>query len=78
MAARRKAWTYSENAVLIDNYEEKTIRELEDMLPGRSADSINCQIKRLKKKGKILGGKTADTKKRAYQQRHEDDVNKTD
>jgi hypothetical protein len=66
---RRKTWLYSEKAILIDNYHIKTIKELEEMLPGRNADSINAEIKRLKTAGKIKGGKEEETIKRAYYQR---------
>ena len=67
--ARRKNWTYTEERILIDNYNTKTIKELEQMLPGRQADSINCKIKRLKATGKIVEGKDDETIKRAYLQR---------
>jgi hypothetical protein len=36
---------------------------------GKSQESINCKIKRLKSAGKIKGGKEEDTIKRAYIQR---------
>ena len=65
----RKKWLYSEKALLINNYHDKTIAELEQMLPDRTADMINAEIKRLKAAGKIKGGKTDDTIQRAYLQR---------
>lgn len=67
--ARRIRWLYSEKALLIDNYRNKTIKELEVLLPKRNADMINAEIKRLKAVGKIKGGKTEDTKQRSYEQR---------
>lgn len=67
--ARRKVWLFSEKALLINNYHIKTIRELGEMLPNRNADMINAEIKRLKSKGKIKGGKTEETIQRAYYQR---------
>jgi len=67
--ARRKRWLYSEKAVLINNYHVKTIKELEELLSGRNADSINAEIKRLKAAGKIKGGKTEEAIQRAYYQR---------
>lgn len=67
--ARKKGWTYTEERILIDNYAIKTIRELEGMLPGREADSINCKIKRLKAAGKIKENKENEAIQRAYQQR---------
>lgn len=67
--ARRRTWTYTEKQTIIENYETKTIKELLDLLPGRNADMINAQIKRLKKARKLEGGKTEDTVKRAYEQR---------
>lgn len=70
--ARRRGWSYTEERLLIENYQLMTIKELEHLLPGRKADSINCKIKRLKAKGKIVSGKNTDVVKRAYEQRHVD------
>jgi hypothetical protein len=67
--SRKKEWRFSEEKILIDNYNEKTILELQELLPGRDADSINSKIKRLKTSGKIVGSRTEETKKRAYEQR---------
>lgn len=67
--ARRRTWTYTEKQILIDNYETKTIKELMDMLPGRNADMINAQIKRLRAAKKIDGYKEEEVVKRAYEQR---------
>lgn len=66
---RRKNWTYSEQKLLMENYETKTIKELLVMFPGRTAESLNNKIKRLKKAGKLIGGKTETTKQRSYSQR---------
>ena len=70
--ARKKRWTYTEEKALIDNYNDKTIKELMAMFPGRDEDSINSKVKRLKAKGKIVGGKTEATIQRAYVQRGDD------
>ncbi len=67
--ARRKGWLYSEKKILIENYETATIKELMEMLPGRNADMVNAQIKRLKKAKKIEGGKAKEAVKRALEQR---------
>ena len=66
---KRKGWKFSEEKILIQNYHTATIDELMGMLPNREADSINAKIKRLKKAGKIKGGKTEETISRAYEQR---------
>ena len=65
----RKGWSYTEERLLIENYHDMTIKELEDLLPRRNADMINAKIKRLKSIGKIAEGKTEETVKRAYEQR---------
>jgi len=65
----RRGWRFSEEKVLINNYEIKTIKELEAMLPGRNADMINAKIKRLKASGRLSKGKDSDAVQRAYQQR---------
>jgi len=67
---RRREWKFSEEKILIDNYHTSTIEELMDILPGREQDSINAKIKRLKKAGRIRGGKTEETIDRAYEQRN--------
>lgn len=69
---RRKGWSYSDEKKLIDNYHVKTIQELMTMFPGRSQESINNKIKRLKAAGKITGGKEDDVVQRAYEQRGQD------
>lgn len=69
---RRKGWSFSDEKKLIDNYHVKTIQELMVLLPGRSQESINNKIKRLKAAGKIKGGKEDDVKQRAYEQRGQD------
>jgi hypothetical protein len=70
--ARRKGWSFSDEKKLIDNYAVKTIQELMVMFPGRSQESINNKIKRLKTAGKIKGGKKDEVKDRAYKQRNQD------
>ena len=70
--ARRKEWTFSEEKILIEHYNSKTIKELMVMLPGRGKESINNKIKRLKSSGKIAEGKTDKAKNRAYHQRGKD------
>jgi hypothetical protein len=64
----KRIWRHSEEKILIDQYDTKTIKELMVIL-GKSQESINCKIKRLKSAGKIKGGKEEDTIKRAYIQR---------
>ena len=66
---RRRGWSYTEEKLLIENYHGKTIKELEEMFPSRPRESINNKIKRLKKAGKIRGGKTENTIHRSYVQR---------
>ena len=66
---RRRGWSFTEEKVLIDNYNKCTIKELEMMFPERSRESINNKIKRLKSAGKIAEGKDDDTVQRAYEQR---------
>lgn len=66
---RRRPWTYSEEKALLENYETKTIKELMVMFKGRTSESINNKIKRLKRVGKLAGGKTDITKQRSYNQR---------
>ena len=68
---KRRGWSYTEERVLIENYNRCTIKELEMMFPERSRESINNKIKRLKAAGKIAEGKTDDTVQRAYEQRGE-------
>jgi len=69
---RKKRWAYSEEKILIDKYSTTTIKELIIMFPGRDEDSINSKVKRLKAKGKIVGGKTEETIQRSYDQRGDD------
>lgn len=69
---KRKSWTFSEEKLLMENYESKTIKELIVMFKGRTPESINNKIKRLKKAGKLAGGKTDTTKQRSYIQRGKD------
>ena len=69
---RRRDWRSADEKKLIDNYAVKTIQELLIMFPGRTQESINNKIKRLKKEGKIKGGKIDDVVQRAYEQRGKD------
>lgn len=66
---KRYGWTFTEERILRDNYNDKTIKELEVLLVGRSRESINNKIKRLKAKGKITSGKSDIAVKRSYDQR---------
>lgn len=68
----RYGWTFTEEKTLKDNYNDKTIKELEVLLPRRSRESINNKIKRLKAKGKIMSGKSDVAVKRSYVQRGTD------
>jgi hypothetical protein len=67
--ARKKGWSFSEELLLKENYNNKTIKELEIMFPKRSREAINNKIKRLKFKKKIVEGKSLITIQRAYKQR---------
>lgn len=69
---RKKDWLKSEEKILIENYDTCSIKELMIKLPGRSQESINNKIKRLKSIGKIKGGKDDTAVKRAYEQRGKD------
>lgn len=66
---RRKSWKFSEKEILIKNYKTSTIQELMKMFPGRTADSINAEIKRLKAAGKIDGYKNIEAIARSLKQR---------
>lgn len=66
---RRKRWSFSDEKKLIDNYSTKTIQELLTMFSGRSQESINNKVKRLKAAGKIKGTKEEVVVERAYKQR---------
>lgn len=68
---RRRGWSHTETKILIEKYNQCTIKELEAIFPERSRESINNKIKRLKAAGKIAEGKTDDTIQRAYEQRGE-------
>lgn len=66
---KRRNWTYTEEKILVNNYKDKTIKELMGLLPKRDALSINCKIHRLKEADKIDSNKTKETVQRAYYQR---------
>ena len=67
--ARKKKWSFSEELLLKENYNDKTIKELEIMFPKRSREGINNKIKRLKFRKEIIGGKIMPAILRAYDQR---------
>ncbi len=67
---KQKTWRFTEEKILIDNYETCTIRELELLLPGRNNESINAKIKRMKRNGKLAGNRDEDARSRAFAQRH--------
>lgn len=69
MVIRSKSWGYSEEKLLMEKYDKLTIKELEQVFPNRSRESINNKIKRLKRIGKIKDGKDDTTIKRSYEQR---------
>ncbi len=69
MGIRSKNWGYSEEKLLMEKYDKLTIKELEQVFPNRSRESINNKIKRLKRSGKLKDGKNKDTIKRSYEQR---------
>lgn len=75
---KRRKWSFTEERVLIENYNDCTIKELEMMFPERGRESINNKIKRLKAAGKIAEGKTDDTVQRSYEQRGEQKLMKID
>ena len=66
---KRRGWSHTETKVLIECYDQCTIKELELTFPERSRESINNKIKRLKAAGKIAEGRDEVTIKRAYEQR---------
>jgi len=74
----KNKWGNTDTKKLMDNYNTKTIQELMVMFPNRSQESINNKIKRLKKAGKIKGGKKDDTVQRAYDQRGKDVLSTVD
>lgn len=61
-------WTRAEIQTLIDNYSNKTTQELEELFPRHTRKSIERQIEKLRKEGKI-GYRNRRTRKRAYRQR---------
>lgn len=66
---RRRKWLGSETNILIDNYKTKSIKELMELLPTRSQDSINNRIKHLKAAKKIKEEKSQEAIDRSYRQR---------
>ena len=67
--AKGRVWSYSEEKLLSENYENHTIKELMEMFPGRTQEGINNKIKRLKAQKKITTVKEEEVIKRAYKQR---------
>jgi hypothetical protein len=67
-----KRWSMFEEELLAENYNTMTIKELMELLPGKSQDSINAKIKRLKRKEKIEGSKDKDAVNRSYRQRRKE------
>lgn len=69
---KRKKWSLSDDDKLIQNYHTSTIKELIQKFDGsRSANSINAEIKRLRKRGLIKGYKDESTIDRSRKQRKE-------
>lgn len=64
-----RGWSYSEEKLLSENYASKTIKELLELLPGRSAPSINTKIRHMKNEKKINHNRDEDARRRAYFQR---------
>ena len=62
-------WTEIEIRVLKTLYKEFTIKELMQVFPQRTEESINSQIKRLKDQGIIDGGRNPETIERAMKER---------
>lgn len=62
-------WTYSEEKLLLEKYTDSTIKELEELFPNRSRESINNKIKRLKAQKKLAEDKSKEAIDRAYKQR---------
>jgi len=69
---RRKGWRSYEEDLLRTNYKTMTIKELMELFPTRTADSINAKIKRLKARKKLEGYKDEDVKFRSLQQRRKE------
>ena len=69
----RSSWSREEKKYLIKNYRTSTIQELKEIFAKkfsiRSSDSINAEIKRLKKSGDIEGYKDDETVNRSLKQR---------
>jgi hypothetical protein len=64
-----KSWTETEIRALTKLYKDFTIKELMEIFPNRTEDSINTMIHRLKGLGEIRGGKKPKTRIRAMKQR---------
>jgi len=64
-----KRWAAFEESLLAQYYRTKTTKELMSLLVGKSRDSINAKIRRMKKKNKVGSRRNKSTIKRAYLQR---------
>ena len=69
----KDGWSEDEIEVLVSTFRLLTTRELEKLL-GRSKNSINNQVVRLKRGGKIKGEKLIKTKRRAERQKVQKEV----
>jgi hypothetical protein len=74
---RRRGWHLKEEEFLINNYADRTIKELKKELENlsgrkRTADSINAKIKRLKAEERIEGHKDNETVNRSLTQRRKE------
>jgi len=65
----KRRWKPAEVELLKTHYMNLTIQELMRLLPGRSQDSINRMIARLKEDGAIADQKTTEARRRALKQR---------
>jgi len=74
MVVRKKKWKFSEERIILDNYENCTIKELLTLLPGRDQNQINMKIKSLKKQNRLTDTKDAEARIRAYKQRVNNDA----
>jgi predicted transcriptional regulator len=54
MKKQSKAWTMKECDVLRKRYNEVSMEELKEMLPGRNDNSIYKKVQYLRKKGWII------------------------
>ena len=74
MSRRKDVWHVTEKNYIINNYANMTIKELSEGLEeltgkSRTDDAINSMIRRLKRSGRIEGGKDKETIDRSLKQR---------